>query len=64
LLTFENGDQYQNVCSNALRTASVMLMCGTKQVRRKRERMRERVHWPWDERKKRKVKCSMFTVNL
>jgi len=42
LLTFENGDQYQNVCSNALRTASVMLMCGTKQVRRKRERMRER----------------------
>lgn len=44
LLTFENGDQYQNVCSNALRTASVMLMCGTKQVRNenKRETLRKR----------------------
>lgn len=37
LLTFENGDIYNNVCDNLTRTASIILLCGSAKVRIKRK---------------------------
>jgi hypothetical protein len=37
LLTFENGESYKNVCDSSARTASIMLVCGSNKVRKKKK---------------------------